>query len=80
MKKLSKVALLASLGLLLSVKAFAGNVDTYGIGAKATSLGGAYAAWANDPFALYYNPAGLAQINKPEVTLGFENVKPFLTV
>ncbi|MGC8706715.1 MAG: OmpP1/FadL family transporter [Desulfurella sp.] len=80
MKKLSKVAILASLGLILSVKAFAGNVDTYGIGAKATSLGGAYAAWANDPFALYYNPAGLAQINKPEVTLGFENVKPFLTV
>ncbi len=80
MKKLSKVALLAAVGLLLSSKAFAGNVDTYGIGAKATSLGGAYAAWADDPFALYYNPAGLAQIDKPEVTLGFENVKPFLTV
>ncbi len=80
MKKLSKVALLAAVGLMLSTKAFAGNVDTYGIGAKATSLGGAYAAWADDPFALYYNPAGLAQIDKPEVTLGFENVKPFLTV
>ena len=80
MKRLSKVAILAALGLLLSSKAFAGNVDTYGIGAKATSLGGAYTAWADDPFALYYNPAGLAQINKPEVTLGFENVKPFLTV
>jgi len=80
MKRLSKVAILAALGLLLSSKAFAGNVDTYGIGAKATSLGGAYAAWADDPFALYYNPAGLAQINKPEVTLGFENVKPFMTV
>ncbi len=80
MKKLSKVALLAAVGLMLSTKAFAGNVDTYGIGAKATSLGGAYAAWADDPFALYYNPAGLAQIDKPEVTLGFENVKPFMTV
>jgi len=80
MKRLSKVAILAALGLLLSSKAFAGNVDTYGIGAKATSLGGAYAAWADDPFALYYNPAGLAQINKPEVTLGFENIKPFITI
>lgn len=80
MKRLSKVAILAALGLLLSSKSFAGNVDTYGIGAKATSLGGAYAAWADDPFALYYNPAGLAQISKPEITLGFENVKPFMTV
>lgn len=80
MKRLSKVAALAAIGLMLSAKAFAGNVDTYGIGAKATSLGGAYAAWADDPFALYYNPAGLAQISKPEITLGFENVKPFLTV
>jgi len=31
MKRLSKVAILAALGLLLSSKAFAGNVDTYGI-------------------------------------------------
>jgi len=42
----------------LAVSAWAGNVDTYGIGAKNTAMGGAVSAYADDPFAIYYNPAG----------------------
>ncbi|RLD92949.1 MAG: hypothetical protein DRI93_05895 [Aquificota bacterium] len=49
---------------------WAGNVDTYGIGAKATALGGAFTARADDFSAAYYNPAGLAQIERPQVSLG----------
>lgn len=58
----------------------AGNVDTYGIGAKATALGGAFAAYADDPFATYYNPAGLAQIAAPMLSLGTNLVQPSLRV
>jgi len=32
-------------------------------------MGGAYVAIANDVTAGYYNPAGLAQINYPEIAL-----------
>jgi hypothetical protein len=36
-----------------------------GAGARGTALGGAYAALATDVTALYYNPAGLAQMSRP---------------
>ncbi|HXL72308.1 MAG TPA: PorV/PorQ family protein, partial [bacterium] len=36
-------------------------------GAKATALGGAYSAIADDPSAVYWNPAGLAWIPRVEI-------------
>ncbi|HET7789287.1 MAG TPA: PorV/PorQ family protein [Gemmatimonadales bacterium] len=36
-----------------------------GAGARGTALGGAYAALATDVSALYYNPAGVAQLQRP---------------
>jgi hypothetical protein len=41
-----------------------------GAGARGTALGGAYAAIANDASALYYNPAGIALMSRPGVTIG----------
>ncbi|MDP2725389.1 MAG: outer membrane protein transport protein, partial [Syntrophales bacterium] len=63
-----------------SASAWAGNVDTYGIGAKATALGGAFSAYADDPSAIYYNPAGLTQISKPMLSLGTHLIKPSMNV
>jgi len=37
-----------------------------GVGARATSMGDAFTAVANDVSALYYNPGGLVQLSKPE--------------
>ncbi len=54
----------------------AGNVDTQGIGAKATALGGAFSAYGDDPFAVYYNPATLTQIRSAMISLGAHVVKP----
>ena len=43
--------------------AFAGSIeDTYGIGIRAISMGGAFTAVADNWSATHYNPAGLAQI------------------
>jgi len=64
----------------MTVAAWAGNVDTYGIGAKATALGGAFSAYADDPFAIYYNPAGLTQIRQPMLSVGANAIKPVLRV
>lgn len=55
--------------LVLSVAACAGvpgtttaNFLKIGPGAKAAAMGGAYTAVVNDPTSLYWNPAGLAEI------------------
>jgi long-chain fatty acid transport protein len=52
-------------GLLALALAASGRVDASGFalfeqGAKATALGGAFAAEADDPSAMFYNPAGNA--------------------
>ena len=38
---------------LTSTAAFAGHVDTYGIGSRATSMAGAMTAGTNDAFSVY---------------------------
>jgi len=44
------------------------------VGAKATGMGGTFIAIADDPSALYHNPAGLGQIKGMEIYLGSSNV------
>ena len=64
---ISSPALLISLVVLALFRpSFAfGNTlaETRGFGTRAISMGGAFTAVADDVSALYYNPAGLAQIN-----------------
>lgn len=40
-----------------------------GVGARAMAMGGSYVAVANDPTALYYNPAGIVWMNNIQVEL-----------
>lgn len=40
-----------------------------GIGARATGLGESFVAVANDPTAIYWNPAGLASMQRQEATI-----------
>ena len=42
----------------------------FGAGARGTALGGAFAAIATDPSALYYNPAGIALMSRAGATVG----------
>jgi len=43
---------------------FAGAFKDLGNGARAVSLGLSYVAIANNPYAMFYNPAGMTQIKK----------------
>ncbi|MCW7754357.1 outer membrane protein transport protein [Desulfobotulus sp. H1] len=67
--------------ILLSVPAAkSGMVDTYGIGARATALGGAFAARADDPFAIYYNPAGITQSDTLTLAAGVHFLMPDIDI
>jgi long-chain fatty acid transport protein len=66
--------------LLFAMPCQAGNIDTFGIGAKATALGGAFAAQADDPFALYYNPAGMSWVNERKFSIGVQVLSPDLNI
>jgi len=70
----------AALILLAASVGYAGNVDTYGIGSKATALGGAFSATADDLYAIYYNPAGLTQIEKRVFSVGVNMIDPTIEI
>ena len=51
------------------VAKYAGEFMAIGVGGRPLAMGGAFVAVANDITAGYYNPAGLAQINYPQISL-----------
>jgi len=86
-KTLIKAATVSSLILILGFSCYASddvgttaaNFLKIDVGARATAMGGAFTALANDGTALYWNPAGLAQIEKTEIStmynMHFQDVK-----
>ena len=69
-RKLIFLSFLFSAVFLGSTLCQAGVLDTFGIGAKAAALGGAFTAYADDLSAIHYNPAGLTQLQGVNATLG----------
>jgi len=51
------------------VAKYAGEFISLGVGGRALAMGGAYVALANDVTAGYWNPAGLAHLNYPQIAL-----------
>src|SRR5438034_8482872 len=56
--------------LLTSGAAFGSGFAIFEQGAKATAMGGAFAATADDPSAIFYNVAGIAQLRRTEFLAG----------
>lgn len=75
MKKFLGAVMIVLIGFTF---AYAGNIDTFGIGAKATALGGAFSAYADDVYAPYYNPAGLTQLKRMQFSAGLMVLDPEL--
>ncbi len=48
---------------------YAGEFMALGVGGRPSGMGGAFTAVANDVTAGYYNPAGLAFLNYPQISL-----------
>jgi tetratricopeptide (TPR) repeat protein len=65
--------LAAALFFLLGAPARAAFLDL-GAGARAPGLGDAFTALADDAYAIHYNPAGLAQIDRPEFSAAYSRL------
>lgn len=77
MKKLGILSLIFVLSIaLISVDVLATGVSLTGIGSRATAFGGAFRGIANDWSAMYWNPAGLVQIQKMQFGGSFEFIAP----
>ncbi len=73
LKRKISLALLVVMGsfLILTSSAYASDAGAFlriGAGARALAMGGAFTAIADDATAAYWNPAGLTQIEKQEVS------------
>lgn len=67
-------ALALALALALAPsRAVANPLDMYGFGARGISLGGAVGADIADPYAAYYNPAGLVRLRGLRIDLGYQH-------
>jgi len=64
---------------LLPLVAFAGGFASNEQGAKASGMANAFAAQADDPTAVYFNPAGIVQLDGTQVTVGASPVIPGAT-
>jgi len=64
---------------LLPAVAFAGGFASNEQGAKASGMANAFVAQADDPTAVYFNPAGIVQLDGTQVTLGVSPVMPGAT-
>ncbi len=70
------VLVIAAACFILPSAAFASGFAINEQGAKALGMGGAFAAQADDPTAVYYNPAGITQLEGTQVSLGFSLIQP----
>ncbi len=70
MRRVRLLILISAVSLVVCGAAYGSGFSIFEQGAKATAMGGAFAATADDPTAIFYNVAGIAQLRKTEVTMG----------
>lgn len=67
MKKIFITALLLIAAASAKAESYGGEFLNLGVGARAQGMGGAYGPLADDASAIYWNPAGLSGLIRPEI-------------
>jgi long-chain fatty acid transport protein len=80
MRTLSASSLLVLCLCAFASISFSAGFSNYTQGATATGMGGAFTAKADDPTAIFYNPAGITQIEGTRVLLGMTSISPKTTL
>src|SRR5437867_13291973 len=71
MRRITEFVLMAlALGVAAPGAVFGSGYSIYGQGAKAMANAGAFTARADDPSALFFNPAGIGQLKGKRFTFG----------
>ncbi len=69
------VSLVGTLGLImLSTSAYGAGFELHEQGAKAVAMGTAFLVQADDPSAVFYNPAGITQLEGNQVSIGVSDL------
>lgn len=76
MKNITRLLVVAVLAAGLTTGLFANGLNLNGFGARATGMGGAYVSLANDYTAVFWNPAGLAEMTKAQFGLAADALLP----
>jgi len=71
-------SLAIALGLAISSQAHAAGFYFSDIGVRAYSRGGAFVAGADDLTAMYYNPAALTRLERPQIMINVAGVQQFV--
>src|SRR5512135_306645 len=66
--------------LFLSTSAFGAGFALYEGSARGNVLGAGLVASADDPSALFYNPAGITQLKGKQAMIGFTAITPMISV
>src|SRR5438128_1869433 len=79
MKTISIVAPVMSVLFLVSSSWGVGSsgYSNQMVGARAMGQGNAFVAEADDPSAVYFNPAGMTQLNSTQLSFGLAGLVPF---
>src|SRR5438105_371960 len=70
LRRFSRTWVVIAAFILVGGSAFGSGFSIFEQGAKAVAMGGAFAATADDPSAIFFNVAGLAQQRRGEVMFG----------
>lgn len=69
MNKFIKSCLVLALGLFLTGSLVANGLNLNGVGSKSIAMGGAFVGLSDDFSAVFYNPAGLSQMEAPSLSV-----------
>ena len=73
---LKQFTVLCVLVLFSAAMVFGAGFSIYEHGAKASAMGGAFIAQANDATAIFYNPAGITGLQGINLNLGVTGIQP----
>jgi long-chain fatty acid transport protein len=73
---IKKLLLGVGIAAVFSAQIFASGFQINEHGARAMAMGGAFAGLANDPSAIFFNPAGIAQLNGTHFMAGVTLISP----
>jgi hypothetical protein len=74
MKTLKSAVLLVAAALPLVATPLFAAYDDVGVSARAVGMSNAFTAVADDVYAIHYNPAGLATLNRPEFASSYSKL------